>query len=80
MYWHKTVRDVLALAPLTEKDRRLYAAVETTKLGRGGITYIAGLLRLDRKTIRRGLRELRQPSRLPLERCRHKGGDVNPRF
>ena len=29
---------------LSEDDRRRYAAVETTKLGHGGIEYIAALL------------------------------------
>jgi hypothetical protein len=58
---------------LRERDRRLYAAAEATKLGRGGVAYIARLLRLDPKTVRRGLRDLRQPPDLPPERCRKKG-------
>ena len=40
---------------LSEDDRRRYAAVEATKLGHGGIEYIAQLLQCDPKTIRRGL-------------------------
>jgi hypothetical protein len=58
---------------LREKDRRRYAAVEATKLGHGGLAYIARLLRLAPRTIRLGLQELRQPPSLPPERCRKKG-------
>ena len=39
---------------LGEKDRRRYAAIEATKLGHGGIEYVAGLLGCDPKTIRQG--------------------------
>jgi hypothetical protein len=67
----------ICCASLRERDRRLYAAAEATKLGRGGVTYIARLLRLDPKTVRRGLRDLRQPPALPPERCRKKGGAAN---
>jgi len=38
---------------LSEKDRRCYAAVEATKLGHGGVEYIARVLACDPKTIRR---------------------------
>lgn len=63
---------------LREHDRRRYAAVEVTKLGHGGLTYIARLLRLDPKTIRQGLKELQQPA-FPPERCRKKGAVENER-
>ena len=43
---------------LGENDRRRYAAVEATKLGHGGIEYIARLLGCDPKTIRQGQSEL----------------------
>lgn len=59
---------------LNEKDRRRYAGVEASKLGFGGATYIADLLGCDRKTIRRGLRDLDQPPDLPPGRVRKKGG------
>ncbi len=59
---------------LREKDRRRYAAVEATKLGHGGLVYIAQLLHIDSKTIRQGLHELEQPPDLPAERCRKPGG------
>ena len=31
---------------LSEKDRRRFAAIEATQRGHGGITYIAGVLRI----------------------------------
>jgi hypothetical protein len=58
---------------LSERDRRRYAAVEAAKLGHGGLAYIARLLRLAPRTVRRGLHELRQPPGLPPGRCRKKG-------
>jgi hypothetical protein len=65
----------LVYQQLSEKDRRLYAAIETRKLPRGGQCYIAQVLRCARKTIRRGLGELRQPESLPEPgRIRHPGG------
>jgi len=39
---------------LSEKDRRRYAAIETEKLGHGGVEYIAELFGCDAKTIRHG--------------------------
>ena len=41
---------------LRENDRRRYAAIEATKLGHGGVEYIARLLGCDPKTIRQGRR------------------------
>jgi len=62
---------------LREKDRRRYAAVEATKLGHGGIEYIAALLHCDPKTIRRGLADLYELPDVPPERCRKKGAAAN---
>ena len=45
---------------LSEKDRRLYAAVEAAKLGHGGINYIAELFDCCRQTIATGLDELKK--------------------
>jgi hypothetical protein len=59
---------------LNERQRRLFAATEALKLGRGGIAYIAQLLNCHRRTIERGLDELRHPdSLLPPHRARKKG-------
>lgn len=49
---------------LSEKDKRRYAAIESMKLGHGGITYIAGILMCNRNTISQGLKELEQPAGL----------------
>lgn len=59
---------------LNERERRRYAGVEASKLGRGGIVYISRLLGCDAKTIRRGERELDDPPPLPPGRIRKKGG------
>ena len=61
---------------LSEDDRRRYAAVEATKLGHGGIEYIAQLLQCDPKTIRRGLAELDEAADLDTSRVRKKGVDA----
>ena len=58
---------------LSERDRRRYAGVEASKLGHGGITYLAGVLGCDAKTVRRGQAELLNPPDLPAERIRKKG-------
>ena len=61
---------------LSEKDRRQYAALESLKLGRGGITYIGNILGVDRKTIVQGRKELTDdlPDPLPQGRQRRVGG------
>jgi hypothetical protein len=43
---------------LSEKDRRRYAAVESCKLGHGGVTYVSSVLLCDEKTIQRGMIDL----------------------
>lgn len=62
---------------LTERDRRHYAAVESKKLGFGSQTYICKLLGISPKTLRRGEKELLDPSllsSLPKHRQRCIGG------
>jgi hypothetical protein len=58
---------------LSEKDRRRYAAVEATKLGHGGVEYVARLLGCDPKTIRQGQSELEGTDDLGDGRVRKKG-------
>ena len=58
---------------LSERDRRRYAAIEASKLGHGGIEYVARVLGCDSKTVRRGQAELLNPPDLPAERVRKKG-------
>jgi hypothetical protein len=43
---------------LPERLRREYAAIESRKLGYGGISYICDVLHIDRKTVERGRKEL----------------------
>ena len=62
---------------LNERDRRRYAAVEATKLGHGGIEYIARLFGCDPKTIASGITELEGDEELDTSRQRKKGGDGN---
>jgi len=58
---------------LSERERRHYAAVEAAKFGHGGVRYLAQVFGCDEKTIRRGVRELAAPSKLPPGRSRKKG-------
>jgi hypothetical protein len=43
---------------LPERLRREYAAIESFKLGYGGIGYVCDALDIDRKTVQRGRKEL----------------------
>jgi len=65
---------------LNEKNKRLYAAVEALKIGRGGISYIARIVGCSRKTVARGLRELQNlhPEAPRSTRVRHVGGGRKP--
>lgn len=57
---------------LDEQQRRLYAGLESLKLGRGGDTDLANLLGLDVHTVARGRRQLLEQHVLP-GRSRHAG-------
>ncbi|MBE9046271.1 hypothetical protein IQ255_17970 [Pleurocapsales cyanobacterium LEGE 10410] len=59
---------------MSEKDRRRYAAIESVKLGWGGITYISQLFGCDYDTIRFGIEELDDPSAMNLKGVRRSGG------
>jgi hypothetical protein len=64
----------LTFAALNERQRRISAATEALQLGHGGIGYIAELLGCHRRTVERGLNELRQAESLrPPQRARKKG-------
>jgi hypothetical protein len=71
----KTVYD-----SLSEKDRRIYAAIEAQKFSRGGISYMAEILGCTRKTIRRGIKELKDPRTLPKDRIRRPGGGAKSKL
>jgi len=60
---------------LAESARRRYAAIEATKLGHGGVEYIAQVLQCDPKSIRRGLAELEGTENLETDRIRKEGVD-----
>ena len=62
---------------LRENDRRRYAAIEATKLGHGGLEYVARVLECDPKTIRQGQAELEGGDDLDTGRVRKKGADGN---
>ncbi len=59
---------------LSEKDKRHYAATEALKLPHGGITYISELFGCDRKTIGRGIKELKNPEQIVKDGIRKQGG------
>lgn len=60
---------------LSEKDARRYAAVEASKLGHGGIEYVAGVLGCSRRTIERAMAEVETlPEDLAKGRVRQPGG------
>jgi predicted transcriptional regulator len=59
---------------LSEKDKRHYAGAEAIKLPHGGKSYIADLLGCTRRTVYRGILELKNPSLIEKERIRKKGG------
>ena len=62
---------------LRENDSRRYAAIEATKLGHGGVEYIAHVLHCDPKTIRQGQAELEGTDDLDTGRVRKKGAVGN---
>lgn len=59
---------------LSEKDRRRYAAVEATKLGHGGVEYVARIFGCDPKTVWQGMQDLQEPEDEAAGRVRKKGG------
>lgn len=61
----------LAYSHLGERPRRIYAATEALKLGHGGIARVAAVLGCHRRTIERGLAELRRPETFPTG-CGHR--------
>lgn len=64
---------LLFVSLLDEKQRRLYAGLESPRIGRGGDSLIADLLHLDVHTIARGRRELVDRD-MEVERVRKTGG------
>jgi transposase len=63
----------LALA-LNERQRRLWAGVEATQLGYGGMLIVMRATGLSYNTVARGMREVAQPVSLSAARVRQSGG------
>lgn len=59
---------------LSERDRRIYAAIEAKKLGYGGITYLCNVLKCDEGTVTRGIQDLDNLLQKKEERIRRIGG------
>ena len=59
---------------LNERARRRWAAVEALSLGRGGIAAVAKATAISDRTIRNGIRELRESDEPREGRQRHVGG------
>ena len=68
---------ILFFSVLDERQRRLYAGLESIKLGHGGDLRIAELLTLDAGTVAEGRRQLLSRD-VDLERVRRKGGGRRP--
>jgi len=68
---------VLFFSLLDERQRRLYAGLESMKLGHGGDTRIAALLGLDPSTVAKGRRDLFTED-VERERVRREGGGRKP--
>lgn len=63
---------IIFFSLLNEKQRRLYAGLESLKWGHGGDCKIASLLGLDQKTVARGRKELNS-GEIETERVRKQG-------
>lgn len=59
---------------LNERERRLFAGLEAKRLGRGGKSYIRGVLGCDFKTINKGAAELCSSIAVEGVFCRQSGG------
>lgn len=60
---------------LSEKDRRRFAAFQSQQLGHGSMEYLAGVLGCSRRTIERGLVDLKALPHEPAPgRVRREGG------
>jgi hypothetical protein len=64
---------VLFCSMLNEKQRRLYAGLESLKLGHGGDAHIASILGMDPHTVAKGRRELMDLDLTATDRLRAPG-------
>jgi predicted transcriptional regulator len=59
---------------LSEKNKRLYAGIESMKLGYYGVDEIAEKYSMHKHTVRKGQKELLSENLLPPEQVRISGG------
>jgi predicted transcriptional regulator len=59
---------------LSEKNKRLYAGIESMRLGYNGVNEVAGKFGMHKHTVRRGRKELLSEDLLPREQVRRSGG------
>jgi hypothetical protein len=64
---------IIFFSLLDEKERRLYAGLESLKVGHGGDKQIAELLDMNEKTVARGRKEL-LGKKVKVDSIREKGG------
>ena len=67
---------LLFWASLDERQRRLYAGLESAKIGHGGDEHVAALFGVDRHTVARGREELLQATPAPKKVRRSGAGRV----
>ena len=70
--FHRAINRVVV--ELDERGRRLFAGLLARQHGRGGIQLVSLITGLDRKTVRRGLREIKRRGHSNNERIRRTGG------
>ncbi len=68
----KKYKSILAI--LSERQRRIYLAIEATHVGHGGVTKISKLSGVSRVVITKGKKELKENKKSPIESSRQKGG------
>lgn len=66
--------NLLFLNNLSEKDKRLYAALEAMKIGYYGVNEISKIFNINKHTIRKGQKELLSGNIAPVGQIRRKGG------
>lgn len=70
-------------ASMNERQRRQWAAVEATKIGRGGISIVSEALRMSPNTIKKGISEITstdaEADSAEAPRIRRAGGGRKPR-
>jgi len=71
--YHRQIN--LLMNSLNEQQRRWYAALESLKIGHGGIELMTLITGVGQKTIRRGRKELETELKdRPMDRIRVEGG------